>query len=138
MKHTNIAKTLGWEEVPDNAEGIFLQPEEAAKIDTALATAGSAEESATQLTTAQARVTELEGQLATANTNLTTSQARVTELEAEVKTLGGKSSGTGSTVTATEDEAPKEGKKITLNSPEHPLNVAAKKRVEAARAKIKN
>jgi predicted nucleic acid-binding Zn-ribbon protein len=85
-KYTNIAKTLGWEEVPESTdEGLFLQPEEAAAIDTAL---GKEVEDKTE------EVNKLTGELATANqslkdkeTELTTATDRITALEAENKNL---------------------------------------------------
>jgi len=129
---TNIAKTLGWEEVPESSEeGLFLQPEEAAAIDTAL---GNEVEDKSE------EVTRLTNELATANSSLTTAQTglqtannRIAELEAENKKLGGQSSGTGTKLTTTEDEAPKEktNGKISLNDPNHPLNKYASSKIGA-------
>jgi chromosome segregation ATPase len=131
-KYTNIAKTLGWEEVPESTdEGLFLQPEEAAAIDTAL---GKEVEDKTE------EVNKLTGELATANqslkdkeTELTTATDRITALEAENKKLGGQSSGTGTTLATTEDEKVKEGGngKISLNSADHPLNKYASSKINA-------
>ncbi|HYC29544.1 MAG TPA: hypothetical protein VEB42_12015 [Chitinophagaceae bacterium] len=137
MKHTNIAAVLGWESPEDLSEGLHLQPEEAATIDKKLGEQAANETAAADLAAANEKVTKLEGELATANTNLQTANDRVTELEAENKKLGAESSGKGTTLTTTEDEATKESgnKKVTLNSPEHPLNVLAARKVAAGKVK---
>jgi chromosome segregation ATPase len=113
-----IAAALGWLERPDT-DGIFLQEEEAGKLDQILAdnaaaitAAGTAAVEATdKITALTTRISELEGQvtaatagttalnetLAAKETALATANTRIAELEA----MEGKSSST----VATEDPA---------------------------------
>lgn len=134
MKYNNIATTLGWAEVPETEEGLFLQPEELTAVDKALA---PKEDKTAELTAENTRLqTELtamtSGQAETQR-QLDASNARITTLEAENKKLGGQSSGTGTTVTTTEDETVKEktNGKVSLNDPEHPLNKYASSKIGA-------
>lgn len=140
-KYAAIAASLGWTEYEVKEDGLFLQPEEANTLDAALA-AGT--QAAADLATSSEKVTELNATITglqttidTAATETTKLNNRITELEAEVKTLGGKESGSGTVVATKEDPKPEEGKKIGLLDPAHPLNVAAKRKVEASKAKKK-
>lgn len=137
MKHTHIAAALGWSETPDNQEGLFLQPEEAATIDAALGKNADNTKAAEDLAAANERIKTLESEAATAKTTADTQAARITELEAENEKLGAESSGSGTTLPTGGDENAKEGteKKVGLSDPNHPLNQLATRRVNAARAK---
>lgn len=136
MKHTNIGTILGWTEIPETTEGLFLQPEEALRIDTALGKISENETAATDLVTANTTI----GEQTTKITNLETAAAnhegtvtglnnRITELETQ---LGLKASGNGSTLKVAADEAEeietKVGKLPRYDSPDHPANLAAKRR----------
>lgn len=69
MNYPNISKSLGWSQVMSTTEGVFLQPEEAAKIEKDLArvnaAVGSAGGNATEITARDKRIKELESQVAT-------------------------------------------------------------------------
>ena len=145
MKYQNIAAALGWTETPDTAEGLFLQPEEAATIDASIAEAALNVQAATDLSAANDRLVQLSGELtneklATSNAIATIAErdATIAALKAENDKLGGESSGdgtalvTGGDLTATEGE-----KKLGLSDPNHPLNVEATRRVAAAKANRK-
>lgn len=62
MKHTNIAKVLGWSETEDLQDGLHLQPEEAAALDTHLGTISTeqqnAADNALQLEAANTKIQE--------------------------------------------------------------------------------
>ena len=135
MKYTHIAAALGWEETPDTQEGLFLQPEEAAAIDKVIGNNASNEKAAEELATAKETIIRLEGE-ATATAEKTTAlNNRITELEAENKTLGAQSSGNGTTLETKEDTNKPEEKsgKMTLNSPDHPLNQFANRKIAASK-----
>lgn len=135
--YPNISSTLGWNEEPDTTEGLFLQPEEAATIESTLAANATAiQEHVTAtaqlnetITANTARISALE---AAATTDATTIQAhteRIAELEAENTRLNGKSSGkTGTSLSTPADEnADPKGAKtgVRFDDPEHPANKAA-------------
>lgn len=131
-KYTAIAAVLGWTEFEPQEDGLFLQPEEATAIDTALANATAVQ---TQLDVANTSVTSLQEQIAKMHSaeSVKTLNDRITALEAENKELGKKSSGTGTALEVGEEEqetgAPK--KKHTMSSAEHPVGAAVKQEVEA-------
>lgn len=134
-KYAKLAETLGWgESFEPQADGVFLQPEEAEKVDTALtqAAADSAALQEAQETqkNQQTTITQLTDQLNTANGTIATQKTKIEE-------LGKEPSGSGTEITTTEDEQSggKRNKKITLNSPEHPLNVMAARKVASAAKK---
>lgn len=135
MKHTNIAAALAWDETPDNQEGLFLQPEEAATIDAALGKKAENEKAAEDLVAANATIAQLKGEITIATTAAVADKNRIAELEAENKKLGSQSSGTGTNLPTGGDTVIEEkgSRKITLNSPEHPLNVEAARRVAAVK-----
>lgn len=117
MKYPNIASILNWEETPELSEGIHLQPEEAAAIDTAIGNStvaiGQATEAADlaysriqelelQVTTARDALTQEQTARETAEHSLATANARITELEAE-----GPAGTAGTVKELDEQEAPK-------------------------------
>jgi len=138
MKYPNIAATLGWEETPDLAEGIHLQPEEAAKLDTDLGTSsaasqaqadalvvanstiaerdatvttlnGTVEERDLTISGVNTRVGEMETAAQTATETIAARDQRIQELEGQVAKLGKQSSGKGTVIGAREDEVVTEG-----------------------------
>lgn len=131
-KYASIAALLQWTEFEPQEDGLFLQPEEAATVDTALA---NAEASQQQLHDANESIVALNTQMSTMHTQETVDALNVTitNLQAQVKELGGGASGNGTVVTTAEDEietgAPK--KALTMNDAEHPVNVAANNYLKA-------
>lgn len=126
--YTAIASTLGWPaDHETDGEGLFLQPEEAEVLNTALTNNATA---AADLVTANATIetmtTEIAGLKTAAETAATTAQTqanRITELEGEVAKLGGQSSGKGTKLAvAAEVETVTTETSVSLNDPEHPLN----------------
>jgi hypothetical protein len=132
MKHTHIAAILGWTEVHETAEGIFLQPEELGLIDSSLGRLAASEQAVTDLVTANEtiaardlRITKLEIEAGSNATTIGTQATRIAELEAQVETLGGQSSGKGSTVKPVVLEMGIEetaDAKPRFDSPNHPAN----------------
>ena len=110
MKHTNIAAILKWAEVPENSEGLFLQPEELATVDNVLGElqgiAVGALTQATALETANAAIATLETAATENGTTISTQAGRIIELEAEVARLGKNASGTGTTLKIAGEEGP--------------------------------
>lgn len=92
MKYQNVASSLGWSEVPDITEGLYLQPEEARKIDRDLGKS-NADSSSGEIANRDQRIKELENQVASL-------------------TAAGQSNGDG--------EKKKDAGMI--NNPEHPVN----------------
>lgn len=115
MKYTHIAAALGWTETPDNQDGLFLQPEEAASIDAAIganATAAADLVTANEtIATLNSEVTRLTDAATAAETTTQTLNDRITALESENKELGKKPSGSGTVITTKED--PKAGEDKT-------------------------
>lgn len=127
MKHNNIAKTLGWAETPDNTEGLFLQPEEALAVDTALANVVTAAATATALETANGTIQTHEATIKTLGEKANADALTITGLQDEVKKLGKESSGPGTTLKVakgaeTSEETVAPGGKIKFDSAEHPAN----------------
>jgi len=123
MKHTNIASTLGWAEVPDNTEGLFLQPEELSAVDTALGSVSAItterDTAVSELATANARISTLESEAVTAQTT-------ITGLENKVAELGEKPSGTGTALAASAEESAEvlleQNEKPRFDAKDHPAN----------------
>jgi hypothetical protein len=142
MKHNNIAKTLGWAGVEDLTEGLHLQPEEAAVIDTALGNAEAGAQAAADLLTANNTIAARDATITTMQATIdghvakeATQNTRIQELEGEVVELGKESSGTGTVLTVKEDAAVEPPKTIGLNSPEHPLNQFATRKLSLQKMK---
>lgn len=137
MKHPQIATALGWTEEPSTEEGLFLQPEEATTIDTALATGETAAQDlvVANETIAANNVTlgEMTTAAKTASEAATVQTNRISELEATVARLNGETSGAaGSKIPAGgADTPPKEATVTTglprFDDPNHPANIAAAK-----------
>lgn len=140
MKHPKIANVLGWNEEPATEEGIFLQPEEATAIESALVTTEEAEAAGIALTEANSTISTLNAQITSLNedavkyvTNAAAQTTKITELEADVKKLGGESSGpAGTKIDVKEDEKIPETKtsvtgRPRYDDPAHPANAAAQK-----------
>ena len=134
MKHPKIAATLGWTEEPSTEEGLFLQPEEATTIETALTEAvnnTAALATAQETILANAVTIDAMTVAATAVSETATVQGdRIIALEATVAKLNGQSSGAkGSTIPGAVDEPPKEATVTTgfprFDDPNHPANLAA-------------
>ena len=132
MKYTRIAAALGWEETPDNQEGLFLQPEEAATLDAALGN-----DNAEALATANETITTLNGEISNLKTaataaaeNETRLNNRIAELEAENAELGKESSGNGTVVTTTEDVITGTGKTPSYLDDTNPINSWADQRMK--------
>ena len=144
MNMTNIQATLKWAELPANHEdGIFLQPEEAGTIDTAL---GSVASLTADLKTANDTVATHVATIQTMTAAATASKdasdakdAKILELEGKVTALGKEPSGTGGTKLNTkEDDKPEEkavGKLPRFDSADHPANKAAARFVKPADGK---
>jgi hypothetical protein len=138
MKYAAIALVLGWTETPELTEGLFLQPEEATKIDQELTAASAAKQAAGELVTANATIQDRDTAIADLKTaaqasadTITQRDQRISELQAEVAELGKGSSGTGTVITAKEDDVTSE-KPVTTglpryDSPDHPANREADK-----------
>ena len=148
MKYPNInslvPKGEHFDESAITGEGAWMTTNHVASIENHLAAQATATQTATEaLNKANTTVQELTGTVETLNTAATEStnkvntlNARILELEGEVKTLGGQSSGGGTQLTVKEDEKPTEvvtSGKVSLNSPDHPLNQMAAKRVSASK-----
>ena len=149
MKYAFIAGALGWTETPECTEGLFLQPEEAAKIDKDLQTGAASQKAAEDLVTANNTIEERNGTIAGLNTTISDMQSaantaaqaaadtlaardqRIQELEAQVTELGKGSSGKGTTVPSAEDVVASEKVSTSAlpryDSPDHPANKEADK-----------
>jgi hypothetical protein len=137
-KYAAIAAALGWTEYEPQEDGLFLQPEEAAVIDSTLATAATTatqlEEQTLAAQQAMAAQETAEAALVTANETIEANTGRIAELEARVAELGGESSGTGTVIEVKEDpNAITNQSKTTLNSEGHDLNVEIRKRIAATK-----
>jgi polyhydroxyalkanoate synthesis regulator phasin len=149
MKAGNIARVLGWTEVPDNKEeGLFLQPEEVGVLDDFITNLENSD-TATELSTANQTIEQLNGRISTMKTDsdnattlaqtqagkITELEERVNTLEAENKELGKRSSGNGSSIATGADGQHEEANNTNANlprydSPEHPANLLADKFVK--------
>jgi len=107
MKYKHLAKALQWDETPDNSEGLFLQPEEAASLDAVIGAAETNPATITELTgqnealTNQA--TERDATIASQSTTITAQSTTITSLEARIAVLDKKPSGNGSKLDVKED-----------------------------------
>lgn len=142
MKYNNIATTLKWQEEPECSDGLFLQPEEAATIDTDLARISAAEattQSATaELATANGTIETLNATISTMEatagenaTTISTQASRITELENRVTELGAEPSGKGTTLETKGDDKIEDtsaDKGLRYDDPNHPANAAARAR----------
>lgn len=133
-----IALALSWDNShTPGQDGLFLQPEEATKVNNSLAAGQkaitdlvTANETAEQLKTEN---TGLKTEAQTSATKITELSNTITSLEKQVKELGGKPSGSGSTLTTTEDPKREEGNVVSLLDPNHPLNTYAKGKIAASK-----
>jgi peptidoglycan hydrolase CwlO-like protein len=115
---TLIAAALGWTEVPDT-DGLFLQNEEAQKIEQKLADADAAaalaataaQEAATSIENLNGRITALEGEVSAANADKTTLANNISEKETALTTANNRIAeleampGKGAATVTTEDPA---------------------------------
>jgi uncharacterized protein YccT (UPF0319 family) len=125
MKYKNISSTLGWAEEPQTEEGLFLQPEEAAKIESTLEAAAA---NLVELSLKSETITELQTSIDSKEEQIKLKDAKIAKLEGEVSKLSGESSGKGSNLNIDEDEANSAKGASSLprfDSPDHPANKAA-------------
>ena len=130
-------KTLavaGATELAVTDDGFVLSEEQLNLVEAALNDHAS---NATALEQANSMIQDLQGEITGYKANdqgeiIANQAARITALEAEVAELGGKPSGGGTPLVVTEDVIVAETKpeKITLNHPDHPVNVEARKHLQ--------
>lgn len=146
MKYASIAAALGWTETPELQDGLFLQPEEATKINSELEAVSANQQAVADFATATTTIAERDATIAGLNTSvadmktaadaaaqtaadtLAARDQRIQELEAQVTELGKGSSGHGTTVSTTVDPLVAESKKSAyprFDSAEHPANQLA-------------
>lgn len=138
-KYTAISNLLNYDETDIKEEGHYMQPEELDAIETSLTDGAAA---AATLQTVQTEVTQLREEVATLTTaadtdkqTITNLNSQIDQLNSKVAELGGQASGTGTTVTTTKDEKPAAAdENITLNHPDHPVNVEARREIAARKA----
>lgn len=136
-----IAAALSWDASHEpGADGLFLQPEEANLLNTALENAASTTEA---LNTANQTIEQQNSKI-TELTNAATKDAdtikelnqTVATLQEQVKTLGGSSSGNGTKLPVSGEIKEEDEPKSSILDPESPLNRYAKSKIAAA-AKMK-
>lgn len=125
-----IAAVLTWpEDHKPGEEGLFLQPEEAEALNTAIAAGRQAED---HYAAAQETINTLTAENETLKANaadVATLNQRITELEEENKHLGGQSSGNGTKLEEKEDNPPVAKVTTSILDAEHPLNRHARAKI---------
>ena len=132
MKYPQLAAALGWAEEPATvAEGIFLQPEEAAQVETALATGEALATAETTIVELNSTIETLTNEASAAATLLGENATTIADLQEQIAILGKKTSGAaGSAIKTATDETVTTASASALpkfDSPDHPANVAAAK-----------
>lgn len=136
-----IAATLAWDATHEpGADGLFLQPEEATLLNTALENAAKSTE---ELNTANqtieqqnSKITELSNAATKDADTIKQLNQTVADLQEQVKKMGGQESGTGTKLVTKKEPVDEESPKSSILDPESDLNRYAKARIAAA-AKMK-
>ncbi len=131
-----IATTLAWDiaHMPGE-DGLFLQPEEVTAIDSAISASITTE---ADLAASNKEVETLTAQLSDMTEAANVATQKIADLENELVQLKSAPSGNGTKLSTKEDVKPESAEVLTINHPDHPWNVEARREINARKSLKKN